>query len=568
VLKSLSYSDMLDKRRVWLKLFSLVLMGAGCSLVTGYALQNFAFDIRFLETVVLIVPFPIIYIFLWQTWKRNKITLYIVSTLSLFGFTFTVNLLFLLITGTQASLNYHDLAIFAIPFTLFTTAYFLSKTPRFYRLAAWCLISVPILLPLAIYFFYSVRYNYYLFFLIALVLAVVLLRSWEVWLLATFAVLYMTGLQLAQDVFKLFQPLSVNPAQSSVAISNIIYFALTVFVVTYLLLYPARDQNNLLLEKNRQLEKALQELEERQKQSDNASRHILTMSEELAGTANHQAMTSQEQVTFLLQSQTALNELAKTAQFVAELASKVNQAAEEVSNKSILVNTASSASFAQSRLGTQAVQETIQVSQRVATRYQQLVNIMETLANSSSQMQTVLELIRSISDETRLLALNASIEAAGAGVMGERFMVVAQEVRDLASRSDKAGKAVLVTVNEILGSLKEAAAFAKEGYTEAFNMQTVARQAGNVIEEMREVAERALVQSAEIENMAGEVREFSVNIKSSTQQQNLAYTQVQASLENLKEIAIRSADDSNHLLTEAVKLEQMSQEWKLVTVKV
>jgi methyl-accepting chemotaxis protein len=74
---------------------------------------------------------------------------------------------------------------------------------------------------------------------------------------------------------------------------------------------------------------------------------------------------------------------------------------------------------------------------------------MVVLQEASRKINKIVEMIKEIADQTNMLALNASIEAAGAGAAGARFDVVAEEIRKLAQRAAQSTAEIGATVAEV-----------------------------------------------------------------------------------------------------------------------
>ncbi|PJI08138.1 MULTISPECIES: methyl-accepting chemotaxis protein [Clostridium] len=90
-------------------------------------------------------------------------------------------------------------------------------------------------------------------------------------------------------------------------------------------------------------------------------------------------------------------------------------------------------------------------SVKLAENQQNVMKLAKETVNTVAQTDKVLELIKSIADQTNLLGLNAAIEAARAGEMGKGFSVVAEEVRKLATQS----KDSVATIEEIIGKVNK-----------------------------------------------------------------------------------------------------------------
>jgi methyl-accepting chemotaxis protein len=166
-------------------------------------------------------------------------------------------------------------------------------------------------------------------------------------------------------------------------------------------------------------------------------------------TASDLASGSSQQAAAVVQITATMEELARTAGQIA-----VNAAGQaELAAKSEKAGNDGAAAVEAAVVGVEAVRERMEAIARRA----------DTLGSRSREIYRVLDLIVEISQETHILSLNAAIEAAAAGEHGERFSVVADEVRRLAERSRESTDSVRSLLDEFSGAIRSMVVATEEG---------------------------------------------------------------------------------------------------------
>ena len=153
----------------------------------------------------------------------------------------------------------------------------------------------------------------------------------------------------------------------------------------------------------------------------------------------------------------------------------------EVNSAIEAANAANQSSEAASQ-GQQTVISTVQNIQQLAGNVQDASDVITQLEQDANQVGTVLSVIKGIAEQTNLLALNAAIEAARAGEQGRGFAVVADEVRTLASRTQKSTEEIQRTIEQLQSAARLAVQKMQQSTAQADSSVQSANQAGDALQ--------------------------------------------------------------------------------------
>ncbi|WP_263262914.1 methyl-accepting chemotaxis protein [Pseudomonas sp. RIT-PI-S] len=187
----------------------------------------------------------------------------------------------------------------------------------------------------------------------------------------------------------------------------------------------------------------------------------------------------------------ANDRLVKIIKFATVITEQVNRekAVAEAANLaySTSVQTDSSA-----HRGADVVQQTVAVMRNLAKHMEEAAEGIEALDQQSQIISTIIKTISGIAEQTNLLALNAAIEAARAGEQGRGFAVVADEVRQLASRTTQATAEIAGVVQQNQKLASDAVTVIATGKQQAQDGLDLAGQAGSVIVEIQDGAQKVV----------------------------------------------------------------------------
>lgn len=263
---------------------------------------------------------------------------------------------------------------------------------------------------------------------------------------------------------------------------------------------------------------------------------------ELKSSSDEQTENANIQVKESIYVSDAMNEMTASAREVANITGGAANAAQDADTAA--------------HNGKQVVSKTVESINTLAEEVENTANEVTALQANSENIGSVLDVIRSVADQTNLLALNAAIEAARAGEQGRGFAVVADEVRTLASRTQESTEEIQQIILQLQNDSAHAVKAMEKGRTQAQASVAQAATAGNSLDE--------------ITHSVTTIRDMNSQIASAAEEQTARAEEVKRNVEKINEvtelssrITERTSSASEHLSKVVTRLESIIGKFRL-----
>nr|WP_248918561.1 methyl-accepting chemotaxis protein [Pseudomonas entomophila] len=256
---------------------------------------------------------------------------------------------------------------------------------------------------------------------------------------------------------------------------------------------------------------------------------IASAAEELSAVTEQTSAGANSQKVETDQVATAMHEMAATVQEVARNAEQASHAATNADDEA--------------RTGDKVVSEAISQIERLAHEVHRSTEAMTLLQQESQKIGSVMDVIKSVAEQTNLLALNAAIEAARAGEAGRGFAVVADEVRGLAQRTQQSTEEIEGLIASLQNGTQQVAEVMNGSRSLTDSSVELARKAGGSLES--------------ITRTVSNIQSMNQQIAAAAEQQSAVAEEISRSILNVRDVSEQTAAASDETAASSVELARL-----------
>jgi methyl-accepting chemotaxis protein len=231
---------------------------------------------------------------------------------------------------------------------------------------------------------------------------------------------------------------------------------------------------------------------------------------------------------------------------IASAMNEMTGTVQEVARNAADASTAAQTADSEAKHGALVATEAIGGIESLVNEVDSAAKVIHNLEVESENIGSVLDVIRGIAEQTNLLALNAAIEAARAGEQGRGFAVVADEVRTLASRTQQSTQ----EIQDMIQRLQSGAGNAVKVMEGA---QTKAQKSSDLVE-------KAAESLAMIAGSVSAINDMNTMIASAAEEQSAVAAEMQSNMNNIREVADRSAEGAQQTAQASEELARLAAE--------
>ena len=261
---------------------------------------------------------------------------------------------------------------------------------------------------------------------------------------------------------------------------------------------------------------------------------LASSASEISASVTQMASSAAETSTSLSETTTTLEEVRQTSEIANQKSQQVSAGAQQAAQIS--------------QAGRKATEDTVEGMHRIREQMESIADSIVKLSEQSQTIGGIISTVNDLSDQSNLLAVNASIEAAKAGEQGKGFAVVAQEIRSLAEQSKQATTQVQLILNNIQKATSAAVMATEQG--------TKAVEAG--VKQSSEAGHSIQSLTQNITDTA----QAMTQIAASGQQQVIGMGQIADAMESIKQASVQNVDSSHQLESAAGNLQELGQRLK------